>query len=135
MASDVEKNPRGTRVFKTRVPSFSFLAICSCGTRVPPFSFRSDCSSSSSSSSSSSLVLSHLLLHFFIPDHFICFSDCSASSDLCFDSPNSSFGSGFRSGSSSSSSADSFIELEFEKLKFYVDILLQLSTRTRVFET
>ena len=38
-------------------------------------------------------------------------------------------------GSSSSSPTDSSIELKFEKLEFHVDKLLQLSTRTQVFET
>jgi len=49
VASDVEKNPRGTRVFKNQIPPFSLPAVCTCGTRVfktwvPPFSFRSNCS-------------------------------------------------------------------------------------------
>ena len=121
MASDVEKIPRGTRVFKTQ---------------VPPFSFRSDCSSYSSSP-----VLSHLPLHFFIPNHFICFSDCFAFLDMLLQisvlllqilpsvlASNLVLRFFFIF-------VDTSIELEFDKLEFHVDKLLQLSTKTRVFET
>ena len=89
-------------------------------------------------SSSSSHILSHLLLHFFIPDHFIYFSDhllfqiYFSKLFLCFSRSLFYFSKFFLRfwlpiwffDSSSSSSADTSLELEFEKLKFHVDILL-----------
>ena len=47
VTSDMEKNPRGTRDFKDQVPPCSLLAVCSRGTqvfktRVPQFSFGLD---------------------------------------------------------------------------------------------
>ena len=48
VAFDVEKNPWETQVLNNPIPPFSLPTICTCGTRVfktrvPPFSFRSDC--------------------------------------------------------------------------------------------
>ena len=47
VTSDVEKNLGGTRAFRDRVPLCSLPAVCSCGTRVfkarvPQFSFGLD---------------------------------------------------------------------------------------------
>ena len=153
VTSDVEKNLGGTRAFRDRVPPCSLPAVCSCGTRVfktrvPQFSFGLDYSwvfffFPCSFSSASALLHSRSLHLFFRSSAFLdlllqflplllqifVLRFCSSKFFLRFWLPI------WFINSSSLSSVDSFIELKFEKLEFHVDILLQLSTRTRVFET
>ena len=141
-----KKNLGGTRACRDRVRPCSLPAVCSCGTRVfktrvLQFSFGLDHSwvffFFPCSFSSASALLHSRSLHLFFRSS--AFSDlllqifvlrfCSSKFFLWFWLPIWFF------NFSSLLSAGSFIELKFEKLEFHVDILLQLSTRTRVFET